>query len=218
MTNVKKNERYIPLKNYVLAAVVVVVMILLTLYGFAWYNVLRENRVSTSYLVKEKIISNEIQSLEEVSDVFSEAPNSYFIYISYTGSEEIYNMEKDLKKVINDYSLNDSVYFLNVTSIKDEKNYIEKINKTLNLEDIINDYELNDQIYYLNVTSIKDEKDYLKKIHDALGLEDGTIKSVPTILYYNEGKVVDIVERNDDNMMNSGDFQKLLDVNRVTKE
>ena len=52
MTNVKKNERYIPLKNYVLAAVVVVVMILLTLYGFAWYNVLKENRVSTSYLVK----------------------------------------------------------------------------------------------------------------------------------------------------------------------
>jgi hypothetical protein len=181
MTNVKKNERYIPLKNYVLAAVVVVVMILLTLYGFAWYNVLRENRVSTSYLVKEKIISNEIQSLEEVSDVFSEAPNSYFIYISYTGSEEIYNMEKDLKKVINDYSLNDSVYFLNVTSIKDEKNYIEKINKTLNLE-------------------------------------DQKVSSIPTIIYYNEGKAVDIIERKDNNMMNVGDFQKLLDVNRVTKE
>ncbi len=181
MTNVKKNERYIPLKNYVLAAVVVVVMILLTLYGFAWYNVLRENRVSTSYLVKEKIISNEIQSLEEVSDVFSEAPNSYFIYISYTGSEEIYNMEKDLKKVINDYSLNDSVYFLNVTSIKDEKNYIEKINKTLNLE-------------------------------------DQKVSSIPTIIYYNEGKAVDIIERKDNNMMNVGDFQKLLDINRVTKE
>ena len=135
----------------------------------------------TAQLVKEKIISNEIQSLEEVSDVFSEAPNSYFIYISYTGSEEIYNMEKDLKKVINDYSLNDSVYFLNVTSIKDEKNYIEKINKTLNLE-------------------------------------DQKVSSIPTIIYYNEGKAVDIIERKDNNMMNVGDFQKLLDVNRVTKE
>lgn len=181
MTNVKKNERYIPLKNYVLAAVVVVVMILLTLYGFAWYNVLKENKVSTSYLVKEKVISNEIQSLEEVSDVFLEAPNSYFIYISYTGSEEIYNMEKDLKKVINDYSLNDSVYFLNVTSIKDEKNCIEEINKTLKLE-------------------------------------DQKVSSIPTIIYYNEGKAVDIIERKDNNMMNVGDFQKLLDVNKVTKE
>ena len=60
MTNVKKNERYIPLKNYVLAAVIVVVIIALTIYGFAWYDVLKENRVSSSYLVKEKIISKEI--------------------------------------------------------------------------------------------------------------------------------------------------------------
>ena len=181
MTNVKKNERYIPMKNYVLAAVVVVVMILLTWYGFAWYRVLKENKVSTSYLVKEKVISNEIQGLEEVSDVFLEVPDQYFIYVSYTGSEEIYDMEKDLKKVINEYSLNDSIYFLNITSIKDEEDYIDQINKALNLED---------------------EK----------------VSSVPTIIYFQDGEVVDIIQRSDDNMMNVGDFQKLLDVNRVTKE
>ena len=32
-----------------------------------------------------------------------------------------------------------------------------------------------------------------------------------------EGKVVDIIERNDDNMMNVGDFQKLLDIYYVTQ-
>lgn len=181
MTKVKKNERYIPLKNYVLAVVVVAVIILLTWYGFAWYNVLKENKVSTSYLVKDKVISNEIKSLEEVSDVFSEAPDTYYIYVSYTGSEEIYNMEKDLKKIINDYSLNDMMYYLNVTDIKEEKNYIENINKALKLEN--------------------------KKISD-----------VPTIIYYTDGEVVDIVERSDDNIMNVGDFQKLLDVNKVAKE
>lgn len=181
MTNVKKNERYIPTKNYVLAAVIVVVMIFLTWYGFTWYNVIKENKVATSYLVKEKIISNEIQSLEEASDVFSETPTRYFVYISYTGSEEIYNMEKDLKKVINNYGLNDSIYYLNVTSLKEEKNYLDKVNKALNLED--------------------------KKV-----------TSVPTVVYFNDGKVVDIIERNDDNMMNVGDFQKLLDVNNITKE
>ena len=135
MVKFSKNERYIPIKNYVIAFGIVVAAVLLTMYGFSWYNVLKDGRIAQSYLVKEKVISNEIQSLEEVSDVFLEAPNSYFIYISYTGSEEIYNMEKDLKKIINEYSLNDSVYFLNVTSIKDEKNYIEKINKTLKLEE-----------------------------------------------------------------------------------
>lgn len=181
MTKVKKNERYIPIKNYVLAVVVVAVIILLTWYGFAWYNVLKENKVATSYLVKDKVISNEIKSLEEVSDVFSEAPDTYYIYVSYTGSEEIYDMEKDLKKIINEYSLNDMMYYLNVTEIKEEKDYIENINKALKLEN--------------------------KKIND-----------VPTIIYYADGEVVDIVERSDDNIMNVGDFQKLLDVNKVAKE
>lgn len=181
MTNVKKNERYISLKNYVLAAVVVVVVILLVWYGFAWYKVLKENKVSTSYLVKEKIISNEIQGLEELNDVFLEAPDEYFIYVSYTGSEDIYNMEKSLKKVINEYSLNDSIYFFNITSIKDDKNYIDQVNNALNLDT---------------------EK----------------ITSVPTIIYYKDGKVVDIINRSDNNMMNVGDFQKLLDVNKIEKE
>lgn len=181
MSNIKKNESYIPVKNYILAAVIVVVIILLTWYGFTWYNVIQENKVSTSYLVKEKIISNEIKSLEEVNDIFSEAPNSYFIYISYTGSEKIYNMEKDLKKVINEYNLNDVMYYLNVTAMKDEKDYISQINETL-------------------------------------GLTEKKITSVPTIVYYKDGKAVDIIERKDDNIMNVGDFQKLLDVNNIEKE
>lgn len=181
MTKVKKNERYIPIKNYILAVVIVVAIILLTWYGFAWYNVLKVNKISTSYLVKEKVISREIQNLTEVNDVFSEAPDTYFIYISYTGSEKIYNMEKGLKKVINEYNLNDSVYYLNVTSIKDNKNYLNDINNSLNL---------------------KDEK----------------VENIPTIIYYKDGKLVDIIVRNDNNIMEVGDFQKLLDINKVIKE
>lgn len=181
MTSIKKNERFVPVKNYILAAVLVVVIIALTWYAFAWYNVLKENKISTSYLVKEKVISKEINDLSEVSDVFSEAPDKYFIYVSYTGNEEIYDMEKDLKSVINEYNLNDSFYYLNVTSIKDEKGYIDRVNESLNLQDM-------------------------------------KIKEIPTIIYYNDGKVVDIITREDDNMMNIGDFQKLLDVNKIEKE
>lgn len=181
MTEIKKNERYVPIKNYVIALFVVCAIILLTWYGFAWYKVFKENKVSTSYLVKEKIISNEIKSLDEVADIFSEVPESYYVYISYTGSEEVYNMERDLKDIIKEYNLNDSIYYLNVTDIKDNENYIEDINASLNLES--------------------------KKI-----------TQVPTIIYYNNGEVVDIIKRSDNNIMNVGDFQKLLDVNKVAKE
>ena len=48
MTKIKKNETFIPVKNYVIAALIVVVMLGLTWYAFAWYKVIQENKVSTS--------------------------------------------------------------------------------------------------------------------------------------------------------------------------
>lgn len=181
MSKVIKNERYVPLKNYVISIVIICGIVLLTWYGFAWYNVFKENKIATSYLVKEKIISNEIKSLNEVEDIFSEAPASYYVYVSYTGSEEIYNMEKEIKDLIVDYNLNDSIYYLNVTSIKDEKDAIDQVNR-------------------------------------ALKLEDKKISKLPTIIYYKDGVALDIITRNDNNIMNAGDFQKLLDVNNIAKE
>lgn len=180
MTNVK-NERFIPMKNYVLAFVIVVVIILLTLYGFAWYNFLQEKKVSESYLVKEKVISNEITSLESIEDVFSEPLDSYFIYVSYTGTKEIYNIEKKLKDVINDYNLNDYIYFLNITEIKNNDNYIDDINKSLKLDDI-------------------------------------KIKEVPTIIYFKDGKAVDIITSENENMIDDNDFKKMLDINNFKKD
>ena len=89
MTKIKKNETFIPVKNYVIAALIVVVMLGLTWYAFAWYKVFQENKVSTSYLVQEKYISQQITDLNKVKDVFSEVPDSYFVYISYTGDDHI---------------------------------------------------------------------------------------------------------------------------------
>ena len=49
MADIKKNERFVPTKNYVIAVFIVVAMILLTWYAFEWYNVYKENKVSISY-------------------------------------------------------------------------------------------------------------------------------------------------------------------------
>lgn len=180
MTKIKKNETFIPVKNYILAAVIVVVIIGLTWYAFAWYNVVQENKVSTSYLVQEKIISKEITDLNEVNNIFSEAPDSYFVYISYTGDEQVYNMEKSLKSVIKSYNLSDNMYYLNVTSIKDEDNYMDKIN-------------------------------------ESLGLTDRKVVKVPTILYFEEGKLVEMTDTKSDLLMTKSDFQKLIILSGIEK-
>lgn len=179
MTSIK-NERFIPTKNYLIAAGLVVVIVLLTWYGFAWYKVAKENKLATSYLIKEKIISKEISDLEEAITVFNEPPSSYFLLISYTGDEEVYNMEKNLESIITEYNLNDSIYYLNVTDIKNESNCIAQINTSLSLEDV-------------------------------------KVTQVPTIVYFKDGKAVDVITRQDDNLINNGDFQKLLDKNNIKK-
>ncbi len=135
MADVKKNERYIPIKNYVIAIVLILVAIFLTWYGFEWNRVRQENKVSVSYLVKNNVISKEITSLDEISSITQEAPERYLIYISYTGSEEIYNLEKEIAPIIKDYQLNDYIYYIDVTKMKEEDGYVDKINKELGLEE-----------------------------------------------------------------------------------
>lgn len=127
--------RRIPKKNYVVAIAVVVVVVLLTLYIFQWKKVYDEGKISTSYLIKSNTISNEMKDLDEIESVFTEAPTEYFVYISYVNSEEVYNLEKDLKEVIDDFNLKDNFYYLNATSLMKETDYLEKINKAFGLTD-----------------------------------------------------------------------------------
>ena len=135
MTEVKKNERYIPTKNYIIAIGVVIGILLIAWYCFAWYKVYKEDKISTSYLIKNNVISNEITDLNEIVDVFSETPDEYFVYVSYTGDEDIFAMEKDLAKIIKKYSITDQFYYLNITNIKDNNDYIDEINRSLSLRD-----------------------------------------------------------------------------------
>ena len=155
MTEIKKNERYIPTKNYIIAFGVVIGILLLVCYCFAWYKVYKEDKVSTSYLIKNNIISNEIKDLNEIVDVFSEAPDEYYVYVSYTGDEEIFAMEKELAKIIKKYNIADQFYYLNVTGIKDNSDYVNDINRALSLrnEKII---RIPTIIYYKDGEVVKD--------------------------------------------------------------
>jgi len=175
----KKESQY-PTRNYIIAFFIMFVVLFGTWFGFRLYNISKETEISKSYLINKKILKNEIKNIDESIDVLSEAPTSYFILISYTGDEKVYNLEKELAKIIEDYKLEDKMYYLNVTDIKDDKNVIDKINS-------------------------------------ALQLNDKKVAQIPTIIYYKEGIATDIIKRQDDNMMNKGDFQKLLDVNKIEK-
>lgn len=170
----------VSVRNYLIAIGLVLAVILVTWYGFRWANIIKEKSISSSYLIKEKVLSNDIKTIDEVVDVLSETPNTYFILISYTGDEKVYNLEKDLASIIKEYNLDNKMYYLNVTDIKNDDNVYEKINS-------------------------------------ALGLTERKVTQIPTIIYFNDGKAIDIIKRQDNNIMTSGDFKKLLDVHKIEK-
>ena len=131
-----KNDRYIPAKNYIIAGLIVVGSILLVLYGFSWYRAYQKHLYSKSYLVKNGVITKEIKSKTEFDNVLKESGNEYFVLISYTGSKDTYKLEKDLKKVITDYNIEDYFYYYNVTDLKKDKDYIDEINNSLKEFDV----------------------------------------------------------------------------------
>ncbi len=127
-----KSEKYIDPKNYLYAGLILVGGILIVLYIFEWYNVKREEKLMNSYLVTSNTV--EETNLESLSQSIQEAPSSYFIYLSYTNSEEVYNLEKTLKRVIDKYKLNDIFYYVNLSNLKEnDKDYLNYVKQTLNL-------------------------------------------------------------------------------------
>ncbi len=178
----KKKTNSVPLKNYVIAILISALAIFLTYYIFCWFDLYKENKYEDSYLISSKTISLEVNDIEEIENTLTEAPSEYFVFISYRNDEQIYKLEKKLKKIIDSYNINDNFYYIDITKLKEEDNYIEKLNKVL-------------------------------------GLKDDVITKVPTIIYFKDGEVAKdgIVVREDEKIMDAGDFEHLLEMYEFKK-
>lgn len=169
----KDMRAYLTSRNILIAAGIIFILLLLGVYVHRFNALQDKDKFNTSYLVETGTINLEIKNLNEVKQILTESPNEYFVLITYTGSKEEKSLEDGLKTIIDKYKLNDSFYYLNVQSIKDDEDLINKVNSAFDTD---------------------------------------KIKAVPTILYYKDGKVIDVVKRDDKNMINASDFQKLLDI------
>ena len=134
MVKKKNNDlKKVPLKNYLIALLVLIGGILLIVYIFEWYQVKETEKYMESYLLKSNTITNSIDDVNLYNQVIQEAPNDYFIIIGYSNDEQEYSFEKKLKVIIDDYELNDIVYYIDVTKLKEQDNYLEIINNNLNV-------------------------------------------------------------------------------------
>lgn len=162
----KKKYNTFPKKNYLIGVLIIVFIILLGIYLFKWDQVKEDEKYLQSYLISSRTINLEMNDLNEIEDVLKEAPNNYLIYISYTESEKIYNFEKELKPVIDEYNLANNFYLLNITKIKkEEKNYQSLIAEKLN----INEQELQELPVIL---IFNEDKELVSTIHTVNELKE----------------------------------------------
>ena len=134
MAKKKEKTRNIPQKNYFMALMLVLGAIFITFYGFQLYRLSIEERIRESYLMKTKTVLHEIKSIEELDAVLLETPESFFLYISYTNCRDVYELERDLRPIIERYNLQEEFYYLNITDMMDSDNYLDKLNRALNLD------------------------------------------------------------------------------------
>ncbi len=119
----KKNERVVPIKNYIYLLIMIIVVVSLTFLIFNINKNYQTEKLETSYLANYLTVVK----TEELSNILSEPSSELFIFVTKTNDENVFNLEKDLKKIIKKHDLRDNFILLDYT---DESN-VEELNKIL---------------------------------------------------------------------------------------
>lgn len=128
-------KKDIPRKNYFIVIAVTILVVLLMIFVRSFYLSYKSSKLSNS-IFSNKIV-NQIHmddfdfAVAEISDAI--------LYVSYTGSNEIYSMEKRLYKEIENNNLTDKVIYLDVTKYNKNNKYVKTLrDKFPNIDNEIN--------------------------------------------------------------------------------
>lgn len=136
MANIKIKNKATPIKKWLVTFCVIIGLLLVGLYFYKWHQVRVQEKYLNSYLVSSGTINLEMNDISEINSVLMETSNYYFVYIGYTEDKNVYNFERKLKPLIDEYDLQSSFYFINVTDIKkNNMNYKMDIAYELNIAD-----------------------------------------------------------------------------------
>ena len=113
-----KKEKEIPLKNYILLTIVVVI------YFFLWKNTYEKSKLQTPILDDYLLVIN----YNELNNYLVENKDA-IIYVSKLNDESIRLFENKFKNIINKNNLNNKILYLDLTEELKETNIVKKINK-----------------------------------------------------------------------------------------
>lgn len=107
----KKEElRVIPIKNYIILGIVLLVSFLILYYLYLWFDNYNESKLNVPILDKYMDIIN----YNELNDYLVENPDS-IIYVSVLENSDIRAFEKKLKTAFKKHEITNEMLYMNVT-------------------------------------------------------------------------------------------------------
>ena len=119
-----KKEKEIPLKNYILLSIVLILTIVVVIYFFLWKNTYEKSKLQTPILDDYLLVIN----YKELNNYLVENKDA-IIYVSKLNDESIRLFENKFKNIINKNNLNNKILYLDLTEELKETNIVKKINK-----------------------------------------------------------------------------------------
>lgn len=166
-----KKEKNIPLKNYIILAVVLILSIILVIYFYMWYNAYEESKLNT--MIMDKYL--QVINYNELNNYLVENKDAV-IYSSVLEDQKIRHFEKKFKNIIIKNSLNNDILYLDLTEELKDKNITKDIKETYNInnQDIANTPSImifKDGNLY-SIYNIKDNNYNINNLIDYLEKED----------------------------------------------
>ena len=120
------------IRNYIKLGIIIFITIILTIIICNIYRNYNYNKENISYL------SSKVSSIsyKELPTAVTELSSNSFIYLSYTGNKNIYELEKKIRRVIKQYEIEDSFLYVDCNNIINEKHTISNLNEVINIENI----------------------------------------------------------------------------------
>ena len=171
MANKKKEEkREIPVKNYFILAVIMIITVLACLYLCAWYKQYNDSKVNTPVITStlREVEYNNLKTVLKERDVL-------IMYMCTTDENICRSFEKKFSSYIKEHNLTEDVIYLNLGYNSDENNLVEKVYKN-----------------YKSDTLVKKAYEY------------------PTLLIFNQGKIVDVLSSNGKNKLTMSKVEDFL--------
>jgi len=151
---VSKSElRKIPMKNYIILGVVILVTMLILYYFYMWVDVYKESKINIPIMDKYMSVIN----YNELDNYIVENPDT-IVYVSVLEDENIREFEKKFKNKYKNNQINNEVLYMNIT------------------EDIKNDNLKNEMISKYSVNSLN-----ITNVPLVMVFEDGILNSIYSI-------------------------------------